>query len=128
MIKPKVGDNFYLVGNSHRGYTNKNYDCTVSNVKIKYFTVTYITDQTQQGVFTQEVIFSIKDRKQKSDFRADFFLFDSKEFFEDHMLAQRWRKKFNKIFSHWNSKEYSSAQYEAAAEIFNIQLEGDDNA
>ncbi len=127
MIKPKIGDKFYIVGNNHRGYTGKNYECTVVKSAVKYFTVRYLPD-TSQRVFTQEAIFSIETHKQKTSFGTEFYLFESKEVFDDYTRSEQWRKKFQKNFDHWNQRKYTLEQYEAGAKIFNMTLPGDDNA
>ncbi len=127
MDKPKIGDKFYLVGNGRQGYNGRNYECAVTKVAIKYFTVTYLPDPTQK-VHTQEAQFSLETHRQKTSFGTEFYLFESKEVFDALRRSEQWRKKFSKIFSHWNQREYTLEQYEAAAKIFNFTLPGDDNA
>lgn len=120
MNKPKVGDSLYLVdvGNRARRGLGKQRPCVVSKIGRKYF---YVTCQESPSY---EVIipFDLIDWREKSDYSAQYALFESKEDYEELAVKNAWMNKLSSTFQYSSGAKFTLAQLTEVGALLGLTL------
>ena len=113
--KPKVGETLFL------RYRQKGIDCTVTEVKRKYFSVTETHPKTRFYILTW---------CEKTEYNSMYHLYESRQEWKDAYLTTKYRKAIKDAFvtgRFGDNPAYNAtlSQLKQIAEILNITLEKD---
>lgn len=119
MRKPILGEELYLVdvGNRARRNMGQQRTCTVSKIGRKYFTVSYKSSSD----YVWEAVFTLDEWHEKTDYSAQYSLYESEQEYKDTLEASKWKQAFSKRFQYGGGRNTLKQLKEAAA-ILNITL------